>query len=162
MRPVANFLLSIRHSVATRRMPSCSLLISRENTATLFPECLAASTPMFMAREDLPTPGRAARMMRSELFSPEMRRSRSMRPVDMPGNCPPWAWSSFTVFHTLPMTAEMWLMPWDLPWRMAYMRCSAASRIWSAVPLSDRTIPDSSSKVSPIRRSLALSATMAA
>ena len=91
MRPLLSFLLSIRHSVATRRIPSWARLISRENTATLLPECLAASAPMFMAREDLPMPGRPATMIRSELFSPEMRRSRSMRPVEMPVNSPPWA-----------------------------------------------------------------------
>ena len=89
MRPVDSFLLSIRHSVDTRRSPSWARLISRENTATLLPECLAASTAMFMAKDDLPTPGRAARMMRSELFRPEMRRSKSTRPVEMPGNSSP-------------------------------------------------------------------------
>ena len=70
MRPVDSFLLSIRHSVDTRRMPSWARLISKENIATLLPECLAASTAMFSASEVLPTPGRAARVIRSESLSP--------------------------------------------------------------------------------------------
>ena len=40
------------------------------------------------------------------------------------------------------------------------MRCSAASRIWAAVPDSARTSSPSSPAASPTRRSRALSATM--
>ena len=59
-------------------------------------------------------------MIRSESFSPEIRRSRSTSPVEMPGNSPPWACRSLMVSHTSFITEEMWLSPRaERPWRMA-------------------------------------------
>ena len=87
--PVTSFLLSTKHSLEISRRASCSRLISREKKATFFPDLLPASSRIFRAIEVLPIPGRAAKRIRSDLFRPEMARSRSRRPVDRPG----MAWS---------------------------------------------------------------------
>ena len=102
------------------RRPSCSRLISREKIATFFPEFFPASRAMFSASEVLPMLGRAARIKRPELFRPEMRRSRSIRPVEIPGNSAPWACRSLMVSHTEAITPEMCSMPLaERPWRIA-------------------------------------------
>ena len=69
-RPVESLVSSTSPSAASRRTNSCSLLISRENTATVLPLCLATFRAMFMAKELLPTPGRAASRMRSDRLRP--------------------------------------------------------------------------------------------
>ena len=103
-----------------RRMASCSRLISREKKTTVLPENLPAWRSMFRAKEVLPMPGRAARRIRSDLFSPEMAISTSGRPVDRPGTAESLAASSLSRSYTLRMTLEMWARPWaDRPWRMA-------------------------------------------
>lgn len=57
------------------RCASCSLLISREKTATVRPPLVATFSAMLSAREVLPMPGRAAIRMRSVLLSPVITRS---------------------------------------------------------------------------------------
>ena len=119
-RPVWSFLLSTRPSPASRRMTSCSRVISSENTATVLPVDFAALSAMFRPMLVLPMPGRAARRIRSDLFRPEMAISTSGRPVDRPGTAESLAASSLSRSYTLRMTLEMWARPWaDRPWRMA-------------------------------------------
>ena len=93
--PVTSFLLSTKHSLEISRRASCSRLISREKNTTFFPDFFPASSRMFRAIEVLPMPGRAASRIRSDLFRPEMARSRSTRPVDRPGMALSLAASSF-------------------------------------------------------------------
>ena len=118
--PVTSFLLSTKHSLEIRRRASCSRLISREKKATCLPDFLPASSRMFRAMEVLPMPGRAARRMRSDLFRPEMARSRSLNPVDRPGMALSLAASSARRSYTSMMTSEMGVRPRaERPWRMA-------------------------------------------
>ena len=118
--PVLRRLFSTRASEDSRRVASCSRLISRENTATVLRTALATFSAIFSAKEVLPMPGRAARRIRSDLFSPEMAISTSGRPVDRPGTAESLAASSLSRSYTLRMTLEMWARPWaDRPWRMA-------------------------------------------
>ena len=117
--PVTSFLLSTKHSLEISRRASCSRLISREKKATFFPDFLPASSRMFRAMEVLPMPGRAASRMRSELFRPEMARSRSRRPVDSPGIARSLAASSSRRSYTSIRTSEMGVSPRAArPWRM--------------------------------------------
>ena len=69
-RPVRRRWFSTRASVLSRRVASCSRDISRENIATAFRSALATRSATFRAMEVLPMPGRAARRIRSERFSP--------------------------------------------------------------------------------------------
>ncbi len=66
---------SMRASEHSRRSESCSLDISSEKTATGTPASTAALRAMFRASAVLPMLGRAAKMMRSEFCSPEVRLS---------------------------------------------------------------------------------------
>ena len=70
----------------SRRIASCSRLISSENTATVVPVVLAALTAMFMEMDVLPMPGREAMRMKSPGPKPRMYSSRSVSPEDRPVN----------------------------------------------------------------------------
>ena len=83
--PVFRRLFSTRASEASSRVASCSRLISRENTATVFLADLATFSATFSAMEVLPMPGRAASRIRSDLLSPVIFWSTADRPVDSPG-----------------------------------------------------------------------------
>ena len=83
--PVTSFCISMKLSLASRRRASCSRLISRLKTATVFLYFFATFTAMFKAKADLPMAGRAATSRRSDLFRPLIFESRSRRPVDSPG-----------------------------------------------------------------------------
>jgi len=118
--PVTSFLLSTKHSLEIRRRASCSRLISNEKKATFFPDFFPASSRIFRAMEVLPIPGRAASRIRSDLFRPEMARSRSVRPVDRPGMADSLAASSVSRSYTSMRTLEMGMSPRAArPWRMA-------------------------------------------
>ena len=94
--------------------------ISNEKKATFFPDFFPASSRIFRAMEVLPIPGRAASRIRSDLFRPEMARSRSVRPVDRPGMALSLAASSARRSYTSMMTSEMGVRPRaERPWRMA-------------------------------------------
>ena len=84
-RPVSSRPSSTSPSEDSRRVTSCSLLISRENTATVFLLCLATFRAMFRAKELLPMPGRAARSTRSERFRPWIFWSTAEKPLGRPG-----------------------------------------------------------------------------
>ena len=88
-------------SLDRSRVTSCSRLISREKMATVLPVALAAARAMFKPMLVLPMPGREAIRTRSELFSPMIRRSRSRRPVVIPGMVFPEAASSDRWEYTL-------------------------------------------------------------
>ena len=62
-------LFSTNASEASKRVASCSRLISREKTATVL-WTLGHVQATFSAKEVLPMPGRAASRIRSDLFSP--------------------------------------------------------------------------------------------
>ena len=83
--PVLRRLFSTRASEDSRRVASCSRLISRENTATVLRTALATFSAIFSAKEVLPMPGRAASRIRSDLFSPVIFWSTAERPVERPG-----------------------------------------------------------------------------
>ena len=92
--PVTSLVFSIRPSVASRRVTSCSLDISREKIATVFWLSLAADRATFRAILVLPIPGLAASSKRSDLFRPLIIRSTAERPVESPGSPSPPAVSS--------------------------------------------------------------------
>jgi hypothetical protein len=79
-------------TLESRRRTSCSLLISRLNTPTLFFSRTAACSAMLSAKLVFPTLGRAARMIRSLFWSPVVSASRSVKPVRTPLISPRWAW----------------------------------------------------------------------
>ena len=74
-----------------RRRTSCSLLISRLNTPTLFLSLTAACSAMLSAKLVLPTDGRAATTIRSLFWRPVVSVSRSVKPVRTPLISPRWA-----------------------------------------------------------------------
>ena len=72
-------------SAESRRVTSCSRLISSENTATVLPLVLPTWRAMFSAMLVLPIPGRAATRAKSPPLRPSIALSRSGSPVEMPG-----------------------------------------------------------------------------
>ena len=105
--PVASLVFSISPSLAKSLVTSCSLDISRENTATVFSgDALATDSATFRAILVLPIPGRAARSSRSDLFRPLIFLSTAERPVDRPGGSAPavslanWSMTSSTTTPT--------------------------------------------------------------
>ena len=82
--PVRNLLLPTSDSIETRRCTNCRFDISRENKATPFPNSIAA----FRAKESVnavfPMDGRAATIIKSEGCQPEVKRSKSVKPVGTP------------------------------------------------------------------------------
>ncbi len=72
-------------------MPISMRDISSENMATGSP-CTAMLRAMFMARELLPMPGRAAMTTRLPGCSPDIRLSRSTNPVGRPVNAESRFW----------------------------------------------------------------------
>ena len=84
-RPVWSFLPSTIPSAESRRVTSCSRLISSEKKATVLPLALPTARAMFSAILVLPMPGRAATMARSPGLRPSMALSRSVSPVLRPG-----------------------------------------------------------------------------
>ena len=119
--PVTRRVLSMRPSPARSRVTSCSRDISRENTATVFWDALAAFTATFRPILVLPIPGRPASSSRSDLFRPLIFRSKSEKPVVSPGIVsPPAAVSSPNRSRTDCSTTLMGTMFWALrPRRMA-------------------------------------------
>ena len=79
-------------SPQSRRIPISNRDISRENMATGAPTSTATLRAMFVANEDLPTPGRAANTIRLPFCSPESRLSRSTNPLGMPANALSRCW----------------------------------------------------------------------
>jgi hypothetical protein len=75
-----------------RRSTSCSLLISRLKTPTVFFSGRQRAPAMFSAKLVLPTDGLAATTIRSLFWKPVVSWSRSMKPVEMPLSSPRWAW----------------------------------------------------------------------
>ncbi len=71
-----------------RRNASCEADISIENTATDFLAWIAACSAMLSAKAVLPIDGRAATMIRSDGCRPEVRLSRSTKPVGTPVSWP--------------------------------------------------------------------------
>ena len=84
--PVCRFCDGISAARESSRETSCSRDISSEKIATVLPRFSPAYRAMFRAMLVLPMPGRAAIRISSDLFSPRIMRSRSERPVEMPGN----------------------------------------------------------------------------
>ena len=83
--PVLRRLFSTNASEASKRVASCSRLISREKTATVLWTALATFRATFSAKEVLPMPGRAASRIRSDLFRPVIFWSTADIPVESPG-----------------------------------------------------------------------------
>ncbi len=75
---------SMRARLASRRMVSCSRGISRLKTATGSLRWRQTCSAMFRTKEVFPMLGRPAMMIRSEACSPEVRSSRSSKPVARP------------------------------------------------------------------------------
>ena len=71
----------------SHRRANCSLVISSEKNKTFFFALSATLRAMLSAKLVLPIAGRAPTMMRSDLFKPEMTRSRSEKPVVNPIYC---------------------------------------------------------------------------
>jgi hypothetical protein len=82
--PLRSFCASIRASDVSMRCTSDSLLISSEKNATFFCFSIAACCAMFSTNAVLPIDGRAAMMMRSEGWNPEVMSSRSANPLATP------------------------------------------------------------------------------
>ena len=82
--PVRSFCMLTPDSEAMIRMTTCSLLISRLNTATVAPSRMAAWAAILRANADLPVAGRPAIIIRSLRWSPLVSSSRSISPVAMP------------------------------------------------------------------------------
>ena len=134
-RPVWSFLLSTRPSPASRRMTSCSRVISSENTATVLPVDFAALSAMFRPMLVLPMPGRDATRMKSPGPMPRMVPSSSLMPVEMPGVLLSESAASEMPSYTRCTTVATGSSPpvlRSLP-RAKILR-SAASRMLSAVP----------------------------
>ena len=107
-------------SLDSSRVANCSRLISREKNTTAFLENFPAWSRMFRAKEVLPMPGRAARRTSSVGWNPVRVRSRSPKPVAMPGISEPEAESSWRRSHTSTRILLKGSKPWALrPWRMA-------------------------------------------
>ena len=161
--PVCNFLPSTRPSAESRRVTSCSRLISRENMATVLPELLPMLRAMFSAMLVLPIPGRAAMSAKSPGFRPSMARSRSGRPVARPGMELSLDAASLIASKTLCTTLATGVSPPVSRSRLrAYIFRSAASSILSAWPEPAYTMFVISSPTEARARSSARSRTMAA
>ena len=63
---------------------SCTFGISSENTAHFAPLLSAALVTIFIAKDVLPTPGRAANKIKSEFCKPLVISSNWKKPVDSP------------------------------------------------------------------------------
>ena len=99
--PVVIFLPSTKLSMASRRIASCSLDISKENIATVLSYFFATFRHRFSAKAVLPIAGRAATSKRSERFRPLIWVSRSQRPVERPGIAESERLSSLSLSKTL-------------------------------------------------------------
>ena len=75
---------SMLASAQSIRCTNCSLLISKEKKATDFFSRIAIFCAIFSTNAVLPILGRAAIKIKSEACRPEVRRSKSMKPVAMP------------------------------------------------------------------------------
>ena len=74
----------MRASAVSMRRNSCSLDISRLNTPTVISVFVPTCCAMLSARLVFPIDGRAAMMIRSEGWSPDVISSRSVKPVGTP------------------------------------------------------------------------------
>ena len=83
-RPVRIFCWSRRPVDPMMRMASCVAPISMLKMATGIFEARAMCSPMLSASEVLPMLGRPAITIRSPSCSPEVMRSRSVKPVAIP------------------------------------------------------------------------------
>ena len=93
------------------RVTSCSRDISSEKTATDLPLERATLSAMLSAILVLPIPGRAASSTRSDLLSPFVLSSSTLRPVGRPGSVlPPEALSSLRWSRTPCSTTPMGVM----------------------------------------------------
>ena len=82
--PLRSRWLSMLATLDSRRRTSCSLLISRLKTPTLFFSLTAACSAMLRAKLVLPTDGLAATTIRSLFWSPVVSASRSVKPDRTP------------------------------------------------------------------------------
>ena len=137
MNPVFKRLESMRASEVSKRMDSCSLDISRENTATGTRSSTATLRARFRAKAVFPILGRAARIMRSDFCRPEVSWSRRGYPVLSPESPPlePWRSSSMSMLRLIrsPRLAKFLL---DLDSEMLKMAFSAKSMISTTSPRS--------------------------
>ena len=90
-KPLRRRWLSMLETLERSLRTSCSLLISRLKTPTLFFSLTAACSAMLSAKLVLPTLGRAATTMRSLFWRPVVSASRSVKPVRTPLISPRWA-----------------------------------------------------------------------
>ncbi len=106
-KPSRTFLASTSASEQSTRKPSCSLDISSEKNPTERPSRIATCWAMLRAKEVLPTDGRAAMMIRSVPWRPEVIRSSSVNPVARPESipCRPRASS---------MISRLWRTTWPI------------------------------------------------
>ena len=88
MNPSRMLRMFTRASEHNMRKISDDALISRLNTPTGSPISSATCSAMFIARDVLPTKGRAATMIISPPCRPSVILSRSVKPVAMPLNSP--------------------------------------------------------------------------
>ena len=122
-------------SAESRRVTSCSRLISSENTATVLPLVLPTLRAILSAMLVLPMPGRAATRAKSPPLRPSMVRSRSGRPVEIPGMELSLAAASLMASNTRCTTLATGVRPPVSRSRLsAYILRSAASSILSACP----------------------------
>jgi hypothetical protein len=82
--PLRSFCASMRASAVSMRWTSDSLLISSEKNATFFSLVIAAFCAMLSVNAVLPIEGRAATMIRSDGWKPDVSSSRSAKPLGTP------------------------------------------------------------------------------
>ena len=83
-RPVRSRYESTDASLHSKRVTSCCSDISREKIATGILYWIDACCATFKVSEVLPTPGRAAMMIRSDFWKPPVFASRSLKPLGTP------------------------------------------------------------------------------
>ena len=128
---------SICASDDSMRRKSCSRDISRLNTPTVNPVWVPTCCAMFSASDVFPIDGRAAMMMRSPRWNPDVRLSRSLNPVGTPvisffSSCAFWMASTLSCASSSSDTNPR-RMPPSAIWKIEFSarsRISAAS--WSA------------------------------